>query len=175
MKNVFALFLLVIFTFNIWGSYCVLRIRQFQIRKEIVQKIKQGVSESDLTIFKITPENKNQIIWENNDEFIYKGTLYDVVYTQIIDQNTKVYHCLSDLQETNLIANYDKDLEKNGKNKGRRRNSPRFLKFIPEVLPNTFANDALFSKMNGVANFKYLKSYNPLYLEISSPPPKQIL
>ncbi len=175
MKNAIALFLLVIFTFNIGGSYLLFRIRQFEIRREIIQEIKQGIRESDLTIFTITPENEDQINWENTAEFSYKGTMYDVVHVETIDQNTKRYHCISDIQETKLIANYGKELEKNKGTKNTERNSLRFLKFFQEQIPSQSSTEIAFFNQEPSSNFKYFNGYTPLFLEISSPPPKQVL
>ncbi|SRX75936.1 hypothetical protein [Aequorivita antarctica] len=101
MKNATVFFLLLVFGFNLGGAYIILRIQQHQIRREIVHQIKQGISEKDLTSITVSSENENQLIWKDHEEFSYKGTMYDIVRIEVLDNNTKVYHCISDLKKPN--------------------------------------------------------------------------
>ncbi len=175
MKNAISFFLLFVFSFNIGGTYVIFKIQQNHIRREIVHQIKQGLSEKDLTRITVSLENENQLIWKDREEFRYKGTMYDIVHTEIINENTKVYHCISDSQETNLIAKYNKELQKKRKDKNNRTNSVKTIKYIQKINPIPQKVNLAFSNKLNRPNFVYHNNYTSLSLEILSPPPKEIL
>jgi len=175
LKNATSFFLLFIFSFNIGGTYIIFKIQQNHIRKEIIHKIKQGISEKDLTSITVSSENENQLIWKDREEFSYKGTMYDIVHIEILDKNTKIYHCISDSLETNLIAKYNKELQKKRKDKNNRTNSVKTIKYIQKINPIPQKEELAFSHKAIRLNFVYHDNYASLSLEILSPPPKQIL
>jgi len=175
LKNATVIFLLFVFAFNFGGSYVVLKIQQHHIRREIIHQIKKGISEKDLTSLTVSSENENQLIWKDREEFSYKGTMYDIVRVEILNENTKVYHCISDSQETNLIAKYNKELQKKRKDKNNRNNSVKTVKFLQKINPLPQKDDVALSKKSTHTNFVYQDNYSPLSLEISSPPPQQVL
>ncbi|MEH6765808.1 MAG: hypothetical protein V7655_14985 [Aequorivita antarctica] len=175
MKNAIVFFLLLVFGFNLGGAYIILRIQQHQIRREIVHQIKQGISEKDLTSITVSPENENQLIWKDREEFSYKGTMYDIVRIEILDNNTKVYHCISDNQETKLIAKYNKEFKKKRKDRNHRSNPAKTIKYVQKINPLPQKDGLAFSQKTICPNFVYENNYASLSLEISSPPPKQVL
>jgi hypothetical protein len=166
---------LFIFIFSLEGSYIIFKIQQYQIRKEIIHQIKQGVSENDLTSIVVTPETALQLNWEDNKEFSYKGNMYDVVSVEIVDANTKIYHCISDVQETKLIALYNKRLRKNEKNKNNRTNPVKLFQFLLKINELPQKDELAFLQISKKNNFSYNNDYTSLSLETSSPPPKQVL
>lgn len=175
MKNATSLFLLFIFSFNIGGTYVIFKIQQNHIRREIVHQIKKGISQKDLTSITVSSENENQLIWKDRQEFRYKGTMYDIVRIEVLDESTKVYHCISDGQETNLIAKYNKELQKKRKDKNNRTNSIKTIKYIQKINPIPQKEELAFSHKVIRPNFMYHDNYASLSQEISSPPPKQVL
>lgn len=175
LKNATVFFLLLVFGFNFGGAYIILRIQQHQIRSEIVHQIKQGISDKDLTRITVTAENENQLIWKDREEFSYKGTMYDIVRIEILDSNTKVYHCISDSQETKLIAKYNKDFKKKRKDRNHRTNPAKTIKYVQKINPLPQKEELAFSNIAIRPNFVYHNNYASLSLEISSPPPKQVL
>lgn len=174
LKNATVILLLVIFSFNLGGSYAILQIQKHQIRREIKREIRAGISENDLIKIEVTSENKEKLIWKDSKEFSFKGKMYDVVRSEKIDENTKVYHCILDSQETKLIAQYNKELQKKHKNK-KNSNSLKVFKFLEEIDPLPQKAIMALSERKLLNNFKYYENYAPLTLEISSPPPKKIL
>jgi hypothetical protein len=175
LKNATAFFLLFIFSFNLGGSYVIFKIQQHQIRREIIHQIKKGISEKDLTRITVSSENENQLIWKDREEFSYKGTMYDIFHVEILNENTKVYHCISDSQETNLIAKYNKELQKKRKDKNNRTNSVKTVKFLQKINPLPQKEEVALSIKSTQPNLVYQDNYASLSLEISSPPPKQVL
>lgn len=175
MKNATVYFLLFIFTFNLGGSYVILKIQQYQLHREIIHQIKSGISEKDLTSVAINSENEKEFIWKDGEEFSYKGEMYDVVYVEILNEKSKIYYCIPDSQETNLIAKYHKELQKKQKNKNNRTNSVKTVKFLQKINPLPQKEEVAFTSNTVHTNFIYYENYSPLSLEISSPPPKKVL
>jgi len=175
LKRAIAIFLLSIFIFSLEGSYIILKIQQYQIKKEIIHQIKQGVSENDLTSIIITPETEPQLNWKDNEEFSYKGTMYDIVHVEILDNNTKIYHCISDTQETKLIALYNKRLQKNEKNKNNRTNPVKLFQYLIKIIDLPQKEALAFLQKNKQHNFAYTKDYSSISIDTLSPPPKQVI
>ncbi len=157
------------------GYLVVFKVQQYQIRREIIHNIESGIPESQLSCITVNKENKNKIIWKHSKEFHYQGEMYDVVKAEKLDDETTVYYCINDSQETHLFAKLDKHLKKTGKNKNQ-RSFP--LKIVFKILPkpdSRFENlIAKISEENRKSNFKYAKFYTSPELEISSPPPKMV-
>lgn len=175
MKNAIVIILLAIFSFNFGGSYVILQIQKHQIRQEIKREIRAGISENELVKITVTSENKKELIWKDSKEFSFKGKMYDVVRSEELDKNTKIYHCIPDHQETQLIARYTKEIQKKRKNKKDNVNPVKVVKFIEknDSLPNK--TELAFIQIKHSTDFTYYNNYATLKLETSSPPPKQIL
>lgn len=61
------------------------------------------MQDDELVQISITTENHRQLDWKHEKEFRYKRTMYDIVKTEIIDDTTTIYHCVTDKQETILL------------------------------------------------------------------------
>lgn len=176
MKIATSYLLLFIFSFNFWGLQVIFEIQQYQLRKEIIHQIKNGITDTDLVRITIYPENKEELIWKDKEEeFSYKGTMYDIVYVETIAEDTKIYHCISDSNETKLIAKYHKANKKNRKHKNPRSHSANTVKFIQKINPLPQKSEITFSVLQHQPLFVYLDNYVSLCLDILSPPPKQVL
>jgi hypothetical protein len=111
MKKAGIISVLLIFIFQSVGVFLLFRLKQSDIRQEIKSRIKAGVPEAELTIFRFDSEKLKQLKWVDGHEFIYQERMYDIVSTTY-DGEIVVYHCLHDIQETrlfkdlnNLVAN----------------------------------------------------------------------
>ena len=75
------------------GFYVDFRIEQCLIKEEIKEKLIRSLSDNELTLLKITPDNKNKIKWtEEGEEFRYGDDMYDVARTKSIN-GTIYYYC----------------------------------------------------------------------------------
>ena len=175
MKNATVIFLLFIFTFNLGGSFLILKVQQYQLRKEIIQQIKKGISEDELTSITIFPADDHKLTWKDKEEFSFNGKMYDVVHVEKSMNGATVYHCISDVQENKLIAKYNKELQKKRKDKNNRTNSVKTVKFLQKINPLPQKIEVAILEFSQKTNFVYSENYSPLSLEISSPPPKTIL
>jgi hypothetical protein len=98
-----AVLLLAVFFFMMFGQQYLFLSKRYAIRKEIKRKIKNGVDEKDMFFFQLSEvENDPSFYWENDHEFHYKGSMYDVV-----KRNGDELKCINDDQEAKLFAGLD--------------------------------------------------------------------
>ena len=170
MKNYIAIFLLIIFSLNVGGNYVIFKFQQHQARREIVKNIKSGIPDRDLTTITVTGENQHELVWENREEFRYNNMMYDVVHFEKIDKNITIYYCISDVKEQQLISAYTKKKHKNHRN-----GTVKSFKFLSKInlLPQKEETPLFEKERNNM--FFYTERFSLRWLEVSSPPPKQIL
>ncbi len=108
MKRTIAILLSVIILFQLTGFLIVFKVKQQAIRKEIKHLIKNGVPQNELIAIEFNSSNKLDFDWKHSREFSYKGSMYDIVRTDTINQNTFLFYCVNDIQEKQLFANLDK-------------------------------------------------------------------
>jgi len=166
MRKYISLILLIIILFVSNGYHLYFRYLQNNIKQEVKHEIRKGLSENELTLIVVTSENEKQISWiEQNKEFRYNGSMYDVVKSQT-KANKTYYYCINDKKEEKLIANYARH--------NRRRN--KTLLKIRKVLSNKYfpENFSINTKTNNADIYftEYQQNYTSIYLETLSPPPK---
>lgn len=102
--------LLLLLLFHPGGYFLIFKIQQYQVRREIKQRIKAGVPEQELVLLKIPrnlEEQPSQLFQRiHSGEFRYQGKMYDIVRQQE-HGDTTWYYCVSDEKETVLFANLD--------------------------------------------------------------------
>ena len=96
------------FVVHLAGNLVLFKIQQFHLRKEMIQRIREGVPESQLVLIKETPTNKKSIKWEDDTEFSFSGIMYDVAKTEIDKNGNTIYYCIKDDLETALVINFRK-------------------------------------------------------------------
>lgn len=91
-----------------FGQQYLFLSKRYAIRKEIKRKIKSGVDEKDMFFFQLSEvENDPSFYWENDHEFHYKGSMYDVV-----KRDGNLVKCINDDQEAKLFAGLDQLVRK---------------------------------------------------------------
>lgn len=148
-------------------------ILQYNVKQEIRQCFSQTVSDKKLTLITLTPEVESQLDWMDDKEFRYKGTMYDVVKMEIVDDTTTIYHCISDRQETTLFANLYEQVKNNMDTKNNQSNPLKnLLKLLSDIYiqPQLQRWTSILSMTTISFGHPYLySSFVPL---IPSPPPK---
>lgn len=141
----------------------------------MIKQIKAGVSDAELTKIEVNSQNKHQLIWEDKEEFRYKGTMYDVVSIEKLNNETVVYHCLTDTQETGLLAELNELIKKNKKTKNSRKNPVKtFFKVLNKIPPQQQKQGIAIFETNTEVCFEYINYYIAPQLDVSSPPPKMV-
>lgn len=172
LKKICTIAILLIFVYQTGGYLIVAKVQQFQIRKEIKQRIKAGVPQNELSIITVSNSNRNQLKWKHSREFRYLGVMYDVVRMEIIDTQTTAYHCVTDTQETILFAGLDDQVKRSMESKNKERNNLSnkmvlYFHFVSGLLLHP--EKVLSSKIKVLLCF-VLDAFP--YLETNVPPPK---
>ena len=108
MKRILSILLVLTYFVMIEGSYLQFKLSQLILQKQIKEELRIGANNKDLFLVIIPLHNDHNIHWvETNEEFTYKGELYDVVKIKIINNNKYIY-CLNDRKEEQLIDHYYK-------------------------------------------------------------------
>lgn len=165
----------MIFSTNLIGYIFVFKIQQYQVRREIIHNIKNGIPEEALHCILVNQENIKAILWKDKKEFRYKGQMYDVVKQEQIDANTTRYYCIIDSKETLLFHKLQEHLNRNGKSKNHNIFPVKIVfHFLPKSQYNSVYNTREFLLQQQKTNFKYLDCYTSPEIEIASPPPQSV-
>lgn len=115
MRRLFALVFISLYLYNIVGYLALFSVLQYQVRNEVKNMLKAGVSEKELVKFAFhTPSLRNgiyQIQWIDKNEFRYDGRMYDVVRSTAAQDTTYVF-CINDTQENRLFENLDTHVQR---------------------------------------------------------------
>lgn len=175
MKKAIALFLLLIISVHIGGTFLIFKYQQHRVRKEIKRKLKLGVPDPELNFILVNHTNRHLLEWMHSREFRYQGTMYDIIRKKVIDENTIEYCCINDKKEASLFAHLDEEVNKNMQNRGQAGNASRnLLKLIsfPFQLPEINENITIVKELTRVEAYHLIST--TFFLEIPSPPPEWV-
>lgn len=123
-----AIFFLFLLLFRAGGFLTLFQVHQKLIKREIKKQIIAGLPDNELKVFKFSLDENYSlkgIKWVEEDEFIFKGKMFDVVRVKIID-GEKLLYCYEDNKETNLTNRMNK-LQKDFQNNPIEKNSTNLL------------------------------------------------
>lgn len=172
LKRTISIIILLVFFFDVAGEFVVFKIRQASIKREIKRQIKRSVPKEELYTIIVTQSNENELVWKEKNEFVYRGSMYDIV-TKETSNDTTTYYCINDLQEEHLFAHLNELV----KNKTGNKNP---IGKIVDNLVKLFS--AVDFKTDNVYHFTYnspsdfctcfILGYVSPIISISSPPPQ---
>ncbi|HEA31041.1 MAG TPA: hypothetical protein ENH91_13795 [Leeuwenhoekiella sp.] len=175
MHKIIALCLTTIFAFNLLGHIVLFKVQQYQARREAIHNIKSGLPDAQLTRIFIKKENLSSLLWLGDDEFRYRGKMYDVIKKRQDYKGNTIYYCYDDSLESFLYSRLTKHV-KNSKKNQKNRNTGAKITFKYLSRKNTYS----IVKVHAVVSehsqpfFNYTFFYNSPTLEISGPPPKLV-
>ena len=105
LKKLIFIFLSVCFLLNITGYHIIFYLQQEGIKAEMRAAIRMQTYSEDETDFVFSVNDKqsmSQLDWEGDDEFSYKGEMYDVIDRKIEDGKLTI-RSIADKQETALL------------------------------------------------------------------------
>ena len=156
MQRIISIWFLFLFFLPVSSTYISFKFRQYHIRKEIKHHIISGVSANELVLLKIPvslEENPTDDFKHMHArEFRYKGIMYDVV-KQENRQDTTLYWCIRDKQETALFAGLDDMVNR------AMRNSP--AQQAAEEMLDQFLDSLYLSENTHQLNHPLAKLYTP--------------
>ena len=139
------------------------------IKSEMTNKILSEHDESEITIFKFTPnEYENNIYWFNEKEFGMNGRMYDVVKIERQMDNYIIY-CFNDFKEELLVSNFKKIIERKSEHRSLVTGNQNLT--ILQAIPNDLWVLKHFYKKNNYLQI-IVENYSSIVSDIQSPPPK---
>lgn len=106
LKKLSLIAIICVLAYSQVGYYFVIRHSQNLQKRSIKQKIKSQLTDKHLQIISLT-DNKKEIYWEEEGkEFFFKGEMFDVVKTKILNGNILLY-CINDKKEKELVNHYN--------------------------------------------------------------------
>jgi hypothetical protein len=167
-KREIALLSVVILFIGQTGYYFFCAISRMQARQAIKAQIISGIPESSL--YKI--EDSNDITWfEQDKEFLLHQTMYDVVRIKIIN-GKKLFFCINDEKEKQLIQKSLKASEDANDSRGAGKGARDLLKLQPSdfICPETDCMQYGYTQPNHSA-FLHIPLVSPIQ-EVQPRPPK---
>lgn len=152
----------------------VLHFQRKALRKDVKHRILEGIPKSELTLVKISPENKN-IRWKHSKEFEYNGEMYDVVRTEKHGDST-FYYCWWDNKETHLNQKLNETLLMElGKNASRNTTKNTLIDYFKSLFfIEELGNSPMYIAANGTNWVNYLEVDLPINLGNPAVPPPEM-
>jgi hypothetical protein len=172
-KTVFAVFFLVIFTFNVIIYYSLFEFSEIQVKAEMSETISKLHSLDQTGKFILPLSSLNQI---RHDEIWLNGNLYDIVKTEIKHDSVVVY-VLGDKKEEGLVekmkAHQEQDTDKvttthSGGHASKKNVSKSPQKYFPNAAIISFHRDMNDKVTSCEVNCFYTTALPP----VQSPPPE---
>lgn len=163
----------MVLLFNTIGHIIVFNSMRFAIRNEVKANVKKNIPLKELILITIDASNEKEIYFLEEDEFLYKDKMYDIVRSER-KGNSVTYYCLNDSKEEELFANLNSEVKKNMDSNPVRHKSQQILKKINLSL---FYEEANTLNKNTFHNIFYpFNKDELLYLsfDVLTPPPEQL-
>ena len=175
-KKIISILLLILFLFNVSGYFVVFKLRQYNAREEMKTRIKQNLRDEEMEVIIIQNSEINSPLSDfcfiEEDEFRYKGNLYDIVRKKTEGSNT-VFYCINDKQEEKLFDGLNEHIKRNtDQNTPTKDKSNTLTKsIVKEALPEK-PDFIAYSVNQHILYFKYNSLTNKQFIPVPSPPPK---
>lgn len=132
LKKPMAILLLICLFLEVIGFYFVFLLRREAVKQEVWSYLHQNQHNNyaqTLSFSLNDPGIRETPVWENENEFSFKGEMYDVIEKKELNGNL-VISCISDKKETSLIKDFEKDLSGNTSNKNSNGNADQLIKLL---------------------------------------------
>jgi hypothetical protein len=104
VNKVAAIFLSVLFLFNVMGYYLF-----FHFEQDAIKTAQQAnPDQRSITVLSI-PENDKSLVWEDEHEFSYRGHMFDLAFKKYCKGNFEIY-CYPDSREDNLLESLNEHI-----------------------------------------------------------------
>ena len=163
LKKIVAISLLLTLLFAYGGYWIVFKLQQYNIRSEVKQAIKNGISEDEIRTFVLADLEKlppNEFAWIHAKEFKLNGAYFDVIRTENKGDSVLLF-CFHDLKESQLFAGLDHIIAmKMGEHEPLQKNKSTLNSFLESL----FLNQPTPLNTNGSFSIKLRMIWQNLYL-----------
>ncbi len=118
-------------------------------------------------------EYLNKLNWKDEEEFEFRGEMYDVLKTEISGNNITAY-CLRDEKEEELISNYEKLFRENNVKDKVCPELVSLINFHFLAIQNEISSQGRIGRIMLLPG-NYINNYVSINKESHSPPPKHFL
>ncbi len=101
MKPLIGIFLCSCLIIPFTGVFIWLQYEQWEIQKEVEERIDSGIEAKELVTLKFDKEELSELRWEHDREFEFRGQMYDVIEKKK-EGSLTVFVCWWDHEETRL-------------------------------------------------------------------------
>jgi hypothetical protein len=114
VRKLTSILLLICLGLTILGYHLVFNFQLAAVKSEMKEFLKTQRNNKDVVQIILSEENK-QVYWEEENEFRFKGEMYDVVEKKQ-QGNQVIIRCIPDKKETALLNEYQKNNKRNSSN-----------------------------------------------------------
>jgi len=177
MKKWVSIFLLGLMLYNIMGYYVAYLAMLQELKNEMRSSIHNADQDENITIIKLPYIDgkiaDNDLEFVDEDEFSYRGQMYDVQRTEI-NGNEISFYCLCDENENTLNFSLEKHIDCNNLdgNSAEKKNESITKSLLKEYLPQMglivpIGENSIVAEFSNLAYPTLNASY-----EVALPPPK---
>lgn len=155
------------------GYFIVFKAMQYEVKSEIKAQIIEGIDPLKLVSITINKAEQRNIEWfDEGNEMLYNNKLYDIVRSTE-NKSSTTYYCISDTEETELIANFDNHINENLiANKALKNES--LIKLLDKDIKLFFSNEkSIYTSLDSSFQFSFISIiYQGPQIQTILPPPK---
>jgi hypothetical protein len=160
---------------SVLGPFPILKWMEWRAKEDAENMIRQQVPEAELQVF-IDPSSDKNVVWEEDDEeFYYKGSLYDVVKKEAKD-GKNFYYCYNDKNEALVFDGLQNFLynQINDEHSATGAVHKYLLKTFEQVylVSDKFVFSAKIAQEIKHRQHYFPSYYTAVFFEIISPPPE---
>lgn len=122
--------------------------------------------DSELHVLNIDASNYKELSWHNHKEFMYHGTMYDIVHRKITGTYSVTFQCVNDRQETVLFASLHEQVDKTMDTKHHGKHPLKLVMLLFMDIPDHTEMIKITSKQNISTHYEdqFSDKHLPLFL-----------
>jgi hypothetical protein len=156
------------------GLYIVHYLQWVEIRQEIKHQLKNSLPQEELTKIIVTPAQALQLQWTRQNEFSYKGKMYDVVRKTKTD-SVITFLCISDEKEDELFKNLENLVNNELGEKSKEKNTSKKASYFFQLFCNTSDNEQYMLDGTDFTFSLFTESFYIIPgLKLFAPPPENL-
>jgi hypothetical protein len=115
VKKLIAILVIILLSFAFLGYHLVFSFQIASVKSQMKDFLQKQEQHKDIVLLSLSKEESKQLSWENENEFRYKGEMFDVIKKKA-NGNLVLIRCIPDKKETYLLNEYQKNNRRNTSN-----------------------------------------------------------
>jgi hypothetical protein len=171
LKKLIVIFLSVCFFLNITGYHILFYFRQEEIKAEMRESIRLQTYSENETDFIVSLNDKpsmDQFDWEGDDEFSFKGEMYDVIERKT-ENGKLIIRSIADKRETALLNKAKDHWNQNEKSN---KAAEELFQLLQSLFHSSKTEELVFIKPSVYKNSFISLQLPSEVIQIPTPPPR---